>query len=194
MNLRARIRAGLVSMFLAGGLCLAFPVDVGAVDGKAWIGVSGGLSVPNKSDTSPRPILGVNLGAKLGSEFSIGAHFLTSSKDESVSGMSVPWNYQLYGVSGAYHFEGEAEGVYLGALIGMSRMETKALGGDLATSPMHWGVMAGYDYPMAGDMFSLGGELSFISISGASGSVHGVSRETDAFSILNFILTLKFWL
>lgn len=194
MALKAQFRISLVYVLFMGILGAAWPVGSLAAEPKAWLGGAFGLSVPNKSDTTARPMFGVNLGAKLGSEFGIGVHYLTSSKNEDVSGRSVPWNYQLYGISGSYHFEGEAKGVYLGALLGMSRVETKYLGGDLATSPMHYGVFAGYNHPIAGEMFTLGGEASFISIGSASGSVYGISRDTEAFSTLNFLITGKFWL
>lgn len=194
LNARPRLIANVISILFAALMGFILPGSALAADPKAWLGAGVGLSVPNKSDTTSRAIFGVNLGAKLGSEFAIGVHYLTSSKDENVSGRSVPWNYQLYGISGSYHFEGEAEGVYLGALLGMSRVETTYLGGDLATSPMHWGVMAGYNHPIGGEMFTLGGDVNFISVGSASGSVYGISRETDAFSILNFLVTAKLWL
>ena len=163
-----------------------------ASDPVAWVGGGLGLAVPNQSGTSARPIFSINGGAKLGSEFGIGAYYMSSRKDESMSGVTVPWNYDLYGVSGTYHFEGEAKGVYLGGMLGMSKVATSFASIEASTSPMHWGLLAGYDH-MILSRFSLGGEISYISIASGSATVSGVTRTTDAFASLNFLASAKLW-
>ena len=62
----------------------------GGGDANGWVGVQGGLSVPNYSNTTARPMFGITAGAKLGSEFGIGAYYNTSKKDETVNGGTVP--------------------------------------------------------------------------------------------------------
>ena len=180
--------AVLISAASAGPVFAA-----GGGDRAAWVGGGFGMSVPNKSNTSARPVVGVMGGAKIGSEFGVAAYYLSSKKDETINGVTTPWGYDLYGVMGAYYFEGEAKGVYLGGMLGMSKVGTKDLAGvEIATSPMHWGAVGGYDH-MLMEHFSLGGELSYISIDSAATKRNSVSVTTDAFAALNFLVSAKVW-
>lgn len=165
-----------------------------ASDPSVWVGGALGMSVPNASNTTARPLYGITAGAKVGSEFGVGAYYLTSTKDETSGTVTVPFAYDLYGVEGAYYFEGEAKGVYLGGRLGMSRVSSKnpLSGTTYAINPMHWGLMAGYNY-MIGDHFSLGGEAGYMSIASGNTTVGGTAYSIDAFSTLNFLLTAKFW-
>lgn len=165
----------------------------GSGDSAGWVGGQFGLSVPNAQNTTSRSNMAITGGAKVGSEFGVGAYYQTSRKDESVNGVSTPWNYDLYGVMAGYFFEGEAKGVYLGGLLGMSKVGTKTAGGlDVSTSPMHWGLVAGYDHMLA-QHFSLGGEVTYISVASSSTTVAATTVTTDAFSTLNFMVSGKFW-
>jgi hypothetical protein len=161
-------------------------------DPVAWVGGLGGFSVPNYENSSSRQIYGISGGAKVGSEFGVGAYFLTSSKDESIgaSGANAPLNYDLYGVEFAYHFEGEANGVYIGGRIGTSKLKVNTL----VTSPMHYGPVVGYNHSLSRNL-SLGGELSWISIAKSSGIPPGESTVQDisAFNTLNFMISAKLW-
>ena len=165
-------------------------------DPVAWLGGDLGLSVPNENNTTSRSIWGVDAGAKLGTEWGIGAYYSTSHKDESANGTTTPFNYDLYGITGGYYFEGSARGVYLGAMLGMSKVGSQLGGTNFTTSPMHWGLMAGYDY-MITDHFSLGGQIDYVSISSSNTNVtvsgQSVTANTDQFSLLNFMLSARIW-
>lgn len=163
-----------------------------AEDKAAWVGVNGGISVPNYDNTTSRTILGINGGAKIGTELGVGAYYLTSKKEESVAGASVAFDYDLYGVMGGYFFEGEARGVHLGVMLGMSKVASKVGAYSVSTSPMHWGLVAGYDYMIA-DRFSIGGSVNYISIANSSASYTGGTWNQNGFSTLNFLGAVKVW-
>jgi hypothetical protein len=177
-------------LFLATFAHQAFAAASG--EAAAWVGALGGISVPNYANTTSRTMMGVNAGAKVGTELGVGAYYLTSSKDENVSGVTTPFGYDLYGVMGGYFFEGEAKGVHLGLMLGMSKVTSKYLTDSVSTSPMHWGLVAGYDH-MLGDFFSLGGSLNFISIANSTASTTSGTWLQAGFSTLNFLASLKFW-
>src|SRR5690606_16315188 len=90
---------------------------------KGYLGVQAGISVPDYDDTSSRLAYGFVGGARLDGEFGIGAYYLDSSKEEDVAGTEIDFNYQLYGFEGTYHFEGAADGAYVGARIGVSKVK-----------------------------------------------------------------------
>jgi hypothetical protein len=158
----------------------------------AWVGAMAGLSVPNYENSTSRQIIGISGGAKVGSEFGVGAYFLSSAKNEEMTGVgtSTAFNYDLYGIELSYHFEGEANGVYLGGRIGTSKLKFD----NLTTSPMHYGPVGGYNH-LLGRNLSLGGELSWISIAKSSGTPVGsaTAQSISAFNMLNFMVTAKLW-
>ncbi len=153
------------------------------------IGASYGLSVPDYSGTTSRTIMGLQGTAKLGSEWGLGGYYLSSSKTESSNNVSGDFTYQLYGVKGTYHFEGEARGVYFGGLVGVSKVHSI----NVDTSPSHYGVLAGYD-KMLGEMFSIGGEFSYVVVGGASTTTpSGGAVTVNSFNTLNFSAGVKLW-
>lgn len=170
----------------------------GGSDSSGWVGVQGGMSIPNYGGTSARPGFGFSGGAKVGTEFGVGAYYLTSKKDETIAGSTSSFGYDLYGVMFGYFFEGEAKGVYLGALLGMTKLTTQStVSGtryEVSTSPMHYGAVVGFDKPIFGGL-SLGGELTYVSIASSSGKLGSTSTNAslDAFSTLNAMGAVKFW-
>lgn len=196
---------GLIAKTCSCLLALALtPVAFAAADGDAagWIGATGGMSVPNYSTTANTPFsatsrtsFGITGGAKIGTEYGVGAYYNSSHKDETgTSGVTLPFNYDLYGVMAGYFFEGEAKGVYLGVMLGMTKVVLgNAQSSSVSTSPMHWGLVAGYDYLLA-QHFSLGGELNFVSVGSSNGAAtNGVTVSQDSFNTLNFNAAIKFW-
>ena len=153
-------------------------------DSPAWIGGMYGLSVPSASHTNSRGMYGLTAGAKLGSEYSVGVYYLNSHNKETAG----DFNYDLYGVEFAYHFEGEARGAYFGGRLGTSKLKVTSGGFSGSTSPFHYGVFAGYNYFIV-DHFSLGGEAGFMSVASSNDS-----GPIDGFTMLNFLLTAKIWL
>ena len=152
------------------------------------VGVAYGLSVPDYSGTTSRSIMGLQGTAKLGSEWGLGAYYLTSGKSESSNNLSGDFNYQLYGIKGTYHFEGDARGVYFGALLGISKVHIT----NYDTSPTHYGILGGYDH-MLGSMISIGGELSYIAVGSSSTTYNAQPYDQKSFNTLNFMAELKFW-
>lgn len=157
-------------------------------DANGWVGGAFGLHIPDYEDTSARPAFGISGGAKLGSEWGIGGYYLNSSKEETINGATADFNYTMYGVEGAYHFEGEAAGVYLGGRLGMTTLEV----GAADVKPVHWGLLAGYNHWLM-DNFSLGGEASFINVAAGDDTIGGVSVPIEGFNIIAFHATAKFW-
>ena len=92
--------AGLLAASLAfvGGTAYA----AGGGDAAGWVGVQGGMSVPNYSNTSARSLFGITGGAKVGSEFGVGGYYQSSKKDEAANGVTFSFGYDLYGVMLAY--------------------------------------------------------------------------------------------
>lgn len=175
----------VATMLISGGPLVS---EAATVEPKGWIGGLFGLSIPNYENSTSRTLLGITGGAKLGTEWGVGGYFMTSQKDESSNGVTTKFGYDLYGVELAYHFEGEARGVYLGGRLGTSKVTL----GDLTTSPMNYGAVAGYNHFVT-DQFTLGGEANFMSVEKSSGSVSGVSADIKGFSALNFLASAKFW-
>lgn len=161
-------------------------------EAQGFVGGLLGMSVPDAEDSSARPMFGINGGAMLGTEYSLSGYYLTSSQEEDVDGTKIDFNYALYGVQGAYHFEGEAKGVWFGLKLGMSKLDVGVGALKVNTSPMHWGLAAGYDYWMT-DMISIGGEASYISIAESDETINGVTVTTDAFGTINLLASVKLW-
>ncbi len=155
-----------------------------AEDHAGNVGVSYGLAVPDYTGTTSRSLLGLQGTAKLGSEWGLGGYYLTSNKTESGGDVT----FQLYGIKGTYHFEGDARGVYFGGMVGVSKLQVTTVD----TSPTHYGVLAGYD-KMLGDMFSVGGEFSYIMIGSSSTTLSGANVALKSFNTLNFSVGVKFW-
>jgi hypothetical protein len=155
-----------------------------------WIGGAYGLLVPNKSQTTARPMMGATLGAKIGTELGLGAYYFSSQKDEgSALGK---FNLDFYGVEGTYHFEGEAKGAYFGVRLGITKMNFGVT--EVTASPFHAGIIGGYNHWLT-DHVSLGGDVSFYSVSkGEATPPGGTPLSVESFSALGFLATLKFWL
>ncbi|MEK7357440.1 MAG: outer membrane beta-barrel protein [Bdellovibrionota bacterium] len=145
-----------------------------------WVGGLFGLSIPNADQTTSRGAFGITGGAKLGSEWGIGGYYLTSHKDETGG----KFGYDLYGIEFAYHFEGEAAGVYLGGRVGTSKITS----GAITTSPTNYGAVAGFNHFLS-DHVSLGGELNFFSVPESTST----ATTVKGFTMLNFLAAAKFW-
>lgn len=155
----------------------------------AWVGGLFGLSIPNAENTTSRGTYGITGGAKIGSELGAGAYFLTSAKDEARG----KFDYELYGVELAYHFEGEANGVYAGARLGTSKVTgSNVAAGTFSTSPMHYGAVVGLN-KMLGENFSLGGEAAFFQVASANTTAGLATVSIPSFTTLNFMATAKLW-
>jgi hypothetical protein len=185
-----RVLARIPLAILAAALVTGASTTALAEDQHGWVGGLLGMTVPNKDKTSARPMWGISGGAKLGSEFGLGAYYLNSNNDEQLStGAKVNFGFDLYGIEAAYHFEGEAKGVYVGGRIGMSKVKVA----DFSTSPAHWGIVGGYNHMIA-DNVSIGSEASYMSIANSSYNDNaGTSASIDSFSLLSFLLSAKLW-
>ena len=184
------LRKNIAIVFIAALLVFLFQVPAHADGGETgWVGGLFGLSVPNADNTTSRTMYGLTAGAKVGSEFGIGLYYLTSRQNETINAVSTPFNYDLYGVDFGYYFEGDAKGVYFGGKLGTSKLSTNNTAAQgVTTSPMHYGVFAGYNY-MIGSNFSIGGEASYISVSSSNGN----GLQINQFSMLDFLASVKFW-
>lgn len=151
---------------------------------QGYLGVQGGISVPDADDTSSRLGYGVVGGARLNGEFGLGAYFLGSSKEESVNNVDVDFNYQLYGFEGTFHFEGVADGAYVGARVGISKVEV----GNIEFSPTNYGAIFGYDY-FFNDNWSAGLEGSYMRVEGDDKD----GASLDGFSALQLLASTKVW-
>jgi hypothetical protein len=162
-----------------------------AAEENGWVGGAFGLSVPTADNSTSRPIWGINAGAKVGSEYGLGAYYMSSSKDEGNA--LGTFSYDLFGIEAAYYFEGEAKGVYFGARLGSSKLKFGPTGSSISTSPVHYGVVAGYNH-FIGSNFSLGGDISLLAIPGSSGTTTtGATVNVNSFTMLNFMADAKFW-
>lgn len=177
------------SFLILAGSILTFSSQALA-EGSAWVGGMYGISVPNHSNTTSRPMAGITGGAKLGSDYAIGAYYLSSTKDEDTATAKSAFNYDLYGAEFTYHFEGEAAGVFFGGRIGTSKV-TKGI---VTTSPYNIGAVVGFDR-MLGKTFSIGGDFSWMNVASSNGTGSGQTTSTDisGFNMLNFMATLKIW-
>jgi hypothetical protein len=172
-------------------LALSIP-GLAKADPAGWVGGLFGLSVPNYENTTSRGMYGITGGAKLGSEWGFGGYYLTSSKDDE--GATGKFAYDLYGVEFAYHFEGEAAGVFIGGRLGTSNLTAGTTALQVKTSPLHYGAVVGYN-KFLNDSFSLGGEVNFFSIpeSSATPAASPASVTVKGFTMLNFLASAKFW-
>lgn len=174
--------------FIIGGMGVS-TAHAQNTDANGWVGGIFGLHIPDAEDTSARAAFGVTGGAKLGSEWGFGGYYLNSAKEETVNGVATDFDYSMYGVEGAYHFEGEAAGVYLGLRLGMTNLDV----GTLDSRPMHWGLLAGYNHWLM-DNFSLGGEATFFNVASSDDTLtNGAVQNIDGFNVIAFQATAKFW-
>lgn len=182
------LRKSALSLFAL--LCFAFvPAQAAGIDSAGYVGGTFGLNIPDYEDTSARAAFGIVGGAKLGTELGLGGYFLSSNKEETINGARTDFNYSMYGIEGAYHFEGEAAGVYLGLRLGLTNVDT----GVADFAPYHWALLAGYNHWLM-DNFSLGGEASFTSVAKDEDTLaSGATASLDAFNIIGFMATAKFW-
>lgn len=179
------VRNFVLSVFsLVAIVGFATPAQAQGIDSSGWIGGIFGIHIPDADDTSARPAFGITGGAKLGTEWGFGAYYLNSAKEETINRVKLGFDYTMYGVEGAYHFEGEAAGVYMGARLGMTNLEVGAVDG----KPMHWGLLAGYNHWLTENL-SLGGEATYFNV--ADSDDNGIPLES--FSIIAFHATLKLW-
>lgn len=175
------------TFFLITGVCVSSRAE--GIDANGWVGALGGLHVPDAEDTSSRLAYGVTAGAKLGTEWGFGGYYLTSSKEEDVNGLKVDFDYSMIGAEVAYHFEGEAAGVYLGGRIGMTTLDV----GTSDAKPMHLGLMAGYNHWL-NDYFSIGGEAAFLNVASSDDMIGGAMADVrEGFNILSFMASAKLW-
>ncbi len=167
---------------------LSTPSRAAGIDSNGWVGGFGGLHLPDAEDTSSRPAYGITGGVKLGTEWGIGAYYLTSSKEEDINGVKTDFDYSLVGVEIAYHFEGEAAGVHLGGRLGMTTLEV----GSLDSKPVHLGLMAGYNHWLS-DHLSIGGEAALFNVASSEDTVAGVKRDIEGFNALSLMASLRLW-
>lgn len=185
--------SGVVSLALRKVLLLAVFVVVvnglitpsASAQAKGYLGVVAGMSVPNYEDTTARPAHGLLGGMRLDGELGIGAYYLGSSKVENMSGIDTRFNYSLYGIEGSFHFEGVADGAFLGVRVGTTKL---SVGSDINTSPTHFGLVFGFDKFLS-DNFSVGVEGSWISVESSSRQ----SVELKNFTLLDFNAAVKMW-
>ncbi len=174
--IRTILKSTLAAALVAGSL-LSTSAAYASDSSKGWVGGLFGLTVPSYNGTQARGMYGLTAGAKVGTEFGVGVYYLSSQKRESIG----DFNFDLYGVQVGYHFEGEANGVFIAGRIGTSKI---AVNGTTNASPMNYGAVVGYDYMLV-EHVSLGGEVSFMSIASAA--------STESFTALNFLAALKLW-
>lgn len=189
--MRSQIAALVTSLVLIGGFST---VTLAAAEGEKalWIGGAAGVLVPTRSSTTARGEYGVTVGAKIGTELSLGAYYFSSKKDEG--GSQGKFDLDFYGVEGAYHFEGEAKGAHFGVRLGITKMDFGVPATQVSASPFHIGVFAGYNHWLTNSI-SIGGDVSAYSISkGEATALTGATNSVDSFSALSFLATLKFWL
>ncbi len=151
---------------------------------QGYLGVQAGLSVPDANDTTSRPVFGFTAGARLNGEFGLGGYFSSSSKKESLGNTERNFNYHLYGIEGSFHFEGVADGAYVGLRVGISKVKV----GTVEVSPSHYGAIFGYDY-FVNPNWSVGVETGYMKIEGASKG----SENIDGFGALHFAASTKVW-
>lgn len=162
---------------------------------QAYVGIDGGFSVPSYDQTSGRPFYGIVAGAKLDGEFGIGAFFLTSNKEETITGVTTKFNYAIYGLEASYHFEGYADNAYVALRAGLAKVAVGVLANtqEVSTSPFAYGLQIGYDHPIA-DSFSLGVEAGWMNIASSTSTVAGLGGvSVNSFNILDFGVAAKVW-
>jgi hypothetical protein len=178
MNIRSLIPLSFLALAL-------FTSGMAQADATGYIGGMVGLSVPDADHTTSRLGYGVKGGALLGTEFGVSGYYVTSTKEEKFSGSTFDFGYDMFGIEGSYNFEGEAKGAFFGARLGMTKVK---VGDDVSTSPMHYGLVAGYDH-MLGDAFSIGGEASWTSV--AKSDDNGF--DVKGFNVIGLMATIKMW-
>jgi hypothetical protein len=151
---------------------------------RGYLGAQGGISVPDYDDTSSRFAFGFSGGARLDGEFGIGAYYLSSAKEETMDGVDRDFNFQLYGFEGSYHFEGVADGAYLGVRAGISKVKAS----DVDFSPTNYGALFGYDY-FVNPMWSIGLEGSYFHVEGDTKD----NATLDSFNSLQLLASTKVW-
>lgn len=151
---------------------------------RGYLGAQAGISVPDYDDSSSRLGFGFTGGARLDGEFGLGAYYLSSSKEETIGVTQTDFNYQLYGFEGSFHFEGVADGAYVGLRVGISKVKL----GTSDFSPTNYGLLFGYDY-FVQEMWSVGLEGSYMRIEGDKDGLVNL----DGFTTLQLMASTKVW-
>ncbi len=152
---------------------------------KGYVGLLGGMSVPSYDGTTSRVDQGLVGGVRLDGELGIGAYVITSAKNENINNSTISFDYELYGIEGSFHFEGVADGAFVGLRVGTTKLN---YGKQLKTSPTHYGLIFGYD-KMINDWFSFGVEGSWLGVESSTQNL----TEVKPFNILGFNATVKCW-
>lgn len=172
------MRILLMALIVAGFSSQAF------AQARGYLGVQAGLSVPDADNTSSRLAFGASGGARLDGEFGIGAYYLSSSKEEENNGNKFDFNYQFYGFEGSFHFEGVADGAYVGIRAGISKVEV----GSTEFSPTNYGVLFGYDHFIS-EVWSAGLEGSYMKVESDTAN----NIKLDSFNTIQLMASTKVW-
>lgn len=187
MNCKIKIVKTAQAFALLGAL-LAVNLFLGSpqaeAQAKGYVGGLFGLSVPDHDETSSRMAFGILGGARLDGEFGLGAYYISSSKEETIGAADLDFNYQLYGFEGSFHFEGVADGAFVGLRVGISKVKV----GTEEYSPTHYGALFGYDYSLT-DAWTVGLEGSFMRIEGDKKA----AGDLEGFGALQFLASTKMW-
>jgi hypothetical protein len=175
-------------LFLIIGLIFSARALYAAEGAGSQFGVVYGQSVPDADNTNARKLFGVKGGAFLTPTFSMGGYFFESEKNQGTGGAD--FRYSLHGLEGAFHLGGGSGDTFVSLRVGLSKVRTDVVGTDAIFSPYHYGVASGYDFPILTWLY-LGFEGSFVHVEKSSTEELGTSYSLDAFSVINFLLTLQ---
>lgn len=165
----------------------------GAGRAMGYMGVMGGVSAPDSTDTTSRMIFGLNGGTRLLSGLTLGGYYMRSTKKETISTENVPFDYSLFGFEHSFRYQSFGEGAYLGFHFGSTRVSTERQGEKVQTNPIHYGLQIGYDHYFANSLsFGLKGIYSLVNKSEHTLTTGNVEK-IDSFQIVNFLVHLKFW-
>lgn len=159
-------------------------LSVSHAQARGYLGVQAGISVPDYDGADSRLGYGATAGARLGGEFGIGVYYMSSANEETINQVDQDFNYDLYGFEGSFHFEGVADGAYVGARVGISKVEFA----NTDFSPTHYGLLFGYDYFLH-EMWSLGLEGSYMRVEGDDTA----TADLDGFTSLQLMASTKVW-
>jgi hypothetical protein len=160
-----------------------------AAESGSQFGLLYGLSIPDAYNSNPRKMFGVKGEALLMPSFSLGGYYVNSSSKDLGTG-GVPFRYSIGGIEASYHLLGGSGDTYFGARFGISKVRTLVTGTDIIFSPYHYGLVCGYDYLLTG-WLAAGFEGSFMYVEKGHTILNSTSYNLDAFSILQFLVSIQ---
>ena len=134
------------------------------IDGRGFVGLQFGISLPSEADSNPRPILGVDGGYFVAPQITAGLSYAQSRENSLTTNTRYQLNIYLLGAQVLYHSSDFIDGLFVGAQMSLTAIDYISESTTLTTSfhqstqSISLGPRLGYDYRFSNG-FAVTGEM-----------------------------------